>query len=80
MHSSVFVPRRGVDFGCGTGNEERSKPLQTHRPGQANAILASQRGGPRPRRQENDEADSLTGSSPSFEMDVLDKKKQKTTP
>lgn len=41
LHSSLLVPWRGVDFGCGTGNEDGPKPLQTHRPQQANALLVS---------------------------------------
>lgn len=31
-HSSVFVPWRGVGFGCRRQNEGRSEPLQTRRP------------------------------------------------
>lgn len=41
LHSSLLMPWRGVDSGCATGNEDRPKPLQTHRPQQANALLVS---------------------------------------
>lgn len=40
VHSSLLMPWRGVGFGCRTGNEGKSKPLQTRRPRLANALLA----------------------------------------
>lgn len=78
VHSSLLMPWRGVDFGCGTRNEGSPKPLQTRRPGLANALFAYQKARQRglwvhhfPLAQRSDWPEGLSGSSLSLSLDVL---------